>query len=104
MKRTLICLATLACSAATADAADLPLKTTPLVAAPSPGWTGFYAGVQGGYEWGRDRTVEFGFGGCRPDSITASARRAGSVASMRATIINSTGLWSASKAMRISAG
>ncbi|WP_456622765.1 outer membrane protein [Bradyrhizobium sp. P5_C12] len=63
MNRTLICLAALAWSAAAADAADLPVKASHPVAAPLPGWTGFYAGVQGGYEWSQDRTVEFALGG-----------------------------------------
>jgi outer membrane immunogenic protein len=63
MNRTLVCLATLACSAAAAHAADLPVKATRPVVAPPLSWTGFYAGVQGGYEWGRDRTTEFNLGG-----------------------------------------
>ena len=63
MKRTLICLVALSCSVAVAKAADLPMKAARSVAAPSFGWTGFYAGVQGGYEWSQDRTVEFNLGG-----------------------------------------
>jgi len=36
-----------------AFAADLPMKAPPMVAAPlAYNWTGFYAGVQGGYGWG----------------------------------------------------
>ncbi|MBR0957743.1 outer membrane protein [Bradyrhizobium japonicum] len=63
MKRTLICLAALACSAAAAAATDLPVKAARSIAAPPLGWTGFYAGVQGGYQWSQDRTVEFALGG-----------------------------------------
>lgn len=63
MNRTLICLAALACSAAVAHAADLPVKAPRSVVVPPYGWTGFYAGVQGGYEWSRDRTTEFNLGG-----------------------------------------
>lgn len=63
MKHTLICLAALFCPAAAANAADLPVKAARSVVAPFFGWTGFYAGVEGGYAWSRDRTVEFDLGG-----------------------------------------
>jgi outer membrane immunogenic protein len=36
-----------------AMAADLPVKAPPPIAAPLPTWTGFYAGLNGGYSWGR---------------------------------------------------
>ena len=63
MNRTLICLAALICTAAAAHAADLPVKAPSSVVTPPLSWTGFYAGVQGGYEWSRDRTTEFASGG-----------------------------------------
>ncbi|MET4176091.1 outer membrane immunogenic protein [Bradyrhizobium sp. LA6.1] len=76
MKRTLICLAALACSAVAADAADLPAKAVRSVAVSPFAWTGFYAGVQGGYAWSQDRTVEFFLGG-PPTGFTHGFRAAG---------------------------
>jgi outer membrane immunogenic protein len=47
--------------AVTAQAADLPSSKMAPVAPMflAYNWTGFYVGIQGGYQWGRDRTVEF---------------------------------------------
>ena len=53
MKRTLILSATLMAVAIPAMAADLPVKAPPPVMAPLPTWTGFYAGFNGGYSWGK---------------------------------------------------
>ncbi len=56
MTRTLLGagLAALVCAAAPAVAADLPRGDGPYVAAPFGGynWTGFYAGLNLGYQWG----------------------------------------------------
>ncbi|CCV07265.1 Outer membrane protein [Mesorhizobium metallidurans STM 2683] len=41
-------------SAATAKAADLSLDAAPMF-----NWTGLYVGVQGGYQWSKDRSTEF---------------------------------------------
>jgi len=73
MNRTLICLAALICTAGATHAADLPVKAPSSVATPPLSWTGFYAGVQGGYEWSRDRTTEFASGG--PPTGFDSSRR-----------------------------
>jgi outer membrane immunogenic protein len=42
-----------------ANAADMPLKAPPIVAAPAFSWSGCYIGAHVGYGWGRD-TNEFG--------------------------------------------
>ena len=91
MKRTLICLAALACSAVAADAADLPVKAVRSVAVSPFAWTGFYAGVQGGYAWSQDGNVNSSWAGLRPASRMGSARTAASAVSMWATTINWTG-------------
>jgi outer membrane immunogenic protein len=39
-----------------ASAADLPFKAPPAPAVVAPMWTGFYAGLNGGYSWGRSET------------------------------------------------
>jgi outer membrane immunogenic protein len=43
----------------TANAADMPLKAPPIVAAPAFSWTGCYVGAHAGYGWGRN-TNDFG--------------------------------------------
>jgi outer membrane immunogenic protein len=55
MKRALTLAALLVASAMPALAADLPVKAPPPapVMAPVWNWTGFYAGINGGYSWGR---------------------------------------------------
>jgi outer membrane immunogenic protein len=44
-----------------ASAADLPVKA-PIVVAPVPTWTGFYAGVNVGYSWGNAQPNIIGIG------------------------------------------
>ena len=46
--------------AAPAIAADMPVKAPVYKAAPAPlfNWTGFYAGIQGGYGWGTSRQFD----------------------------------------------
>ena len=49
-----------------ATAADFPIKAPPPAPVVSAGWTGFYAGVHGGYAWGHDSYTfppRGGFGG-----------------------------------------
>jgi outer membrane immunogenic protein len=53
MKRTLLLSAVLVAGAIPAMAADLPVKAPPPVLAPVLTWTGFYAGLNGGYSFGR---------------------------------------------------
>jgi len=61
MKRGLIEIAAVASLLATsALAADLPARTytkAPVYVDPGYNWTGFYAGVNGGYSWGRADTA-----------------------------------------------
>ena len=60
MKKLLIAAALIGFSAATASAADLPVRayTKAPEMVPAYSWTGFYVGVNGGYAW-NDRTVTF---------------------------------------------
>lgn len=44
-------LAALGMAATSASAADLPRKAPPAYYAPAFSWTGFYAGINGGYGW-----------------------------------------------------
>jgi outer membrane immunogenic protein len=44
--------------AGSAQAADMPLKARP-APVPVSTWTGFYAGINGGYAWSGDRTTTF---------------------------------------------
>src|ERR1700759_2292511 len=56
MNRFLPAVAAIASLLATnANAADLPVKAPPRVT-PVWNWTGFYAGLNGGYSWGRANT------------------------------------------------
>ena len=55
MKRQAISLATLLLLSSAANAADLGWNsgTSPVYSpTPATGWSGFYAGVSGGYGWG----------------------------------------------------
>ena len=56
MKKLIAAAAALAAFAAinTASAADMALKAPPALV--DPGWTGGYAGLDGGYSWGRSST------------------------------------------------
>jgi outer membrane immunogenic protein len=61
MKKILLAsIAVVAFCAAPAFAADMPVKA-PVYKAPAPvfSWTGWYAGVDGGYGWGHDGDITF---------------------------------------------
>lgn len=53
MKRPLTGLALVALSASASAAADLPVKAAPIAPAAIYNWTGFYGGVNVGYDWGQ---------------------------------------------------
>ena len=53
MKRTLMLSALIVAGTIPAMAADLPVKAPPPIAAPVLIWNGFYAGLNGGWSWGR---------------------------------------------------
>jgi outer membrane immunogenic protein len=60
MKKFLLAGAAIVVMASAASAADLPARTytkTPVLASPAYNWTGFYAGVHGGYGWSDEVTV-----------------------------------------------
>src|SRR6266581_5626054 len=61
MKRLLIGSAAIislfATSAFAADLAARPYTKAPVVVEPGYNWTGFYAGLNGGYSWGRANTT-----------------------------------------------
>jgi outer membrane immunogenic protein len=54
MKTTLVGAWLLALGAGSALAADLPTvkASPPVYPPPAPTWTGFYAGLNAGYDWG----------------------------------------------------
>jgi opacity protein-like surface antigen len=55
MRRTILATIAACLTGSAAMAADLPVKTTPLVYAPPiADWSGFYVGLHGGYGWGSD--------------------------------------------------
>jgi outer membrane immunogenic protein len=60
-------------AAASADAADMPVKAPPVAPSPAPvfNWSGFYAGVNVGYGW-KDPTVSY-----TPNDAIASAGTCG---------------------------
>jgi outer membrane immunogenic protein len=54
MQRLALAVASIAALLGTqASAADIPIKAPPPVAPPVSDWTGMYAGLQGGYGWGK---------------------------------------------------
>jgi outer membrane immunogenic protein len=55
MKKLLLATTALACLAAPAMAADMPVKAPPAVAAAVNNWSGFYVGIHTGYQWSRVR-------------------------------------------------
>jgi outer membrane immunogenic protein len=57
MKNAIISAMSCAVLANTAMAADLPSRKAPVVAAPPPMWTGFYAGLSAGYNFGANSNV-----------------------------------------------
>jgi len=61
MKRILIAGAAIATllttNALAADLAPRPYTKAPVIVDPGYNWTGFYAGLNGGYSWGRARTT-----------------------------------------------
>jgi outer membrane immunogenic protein len=74
MKRILIGLSAVASvlsttSAFAADLAPRPYTKAPVMVDPGYNWTGFYAGLNGGYSWGRANTTLF------PASILATPVR-----------------------------
>jgi outer membrane immunogenic protein len=52
MKKFLVAAAGLVALAAPAIGADMPVKAIPPAPLPIWNWTGFYAGIEGGYAWG----------------------------------------------------
>jgi outer membrane immunogenic protein len=57
MKKILLATSALLAMGATSFAADLPARTytkAPALVAPATNWSGFYAGVIGGYGWSQD--------------------------------------------------
>ncbi|MFB9265048.1 outer membrane protein [Bradyrhizobium erythrophlei] len=52
MRKFLAVGAVVVFGAASAEAADMAVKAPPVVVAPAYSWTGFYAGLNGGYGWG----------------------------------------------------
>ena len=72
MHRTLLAAAALAFSSSLALAADIPVPVykAPVIA-PVMSWTGFYAGLNGGYTWGHQSVDPYGSVG--GSAITRSA-------------------------------
>jgi outer membrane immunogenic protein len=56
-----VALVSLGSAASAADLAARPYTKAPALAAPAYNWSGFYAGVMGGYAWQSD--IKGGFGG-----------------------------------------
>ncbi|MCP4317632.1 MAG: porin family protein [Hyphomicrobiales bacterium] len=65
MKRAILAIATsiaLSSAAFAADAVDTVPAAAPAPVAPAYDWTGFFIGIQGGYEWRDDDLQDTGFG------------------------------------------
>jgi outer membrane immunogenic protein len=59
MKQLAFAVAVLACGTVGVQAADLAVRPVkaPVIVDPGYNWTGFYAGVNVGYSWGRSSTT-----------------------------------------------
>jgi outer membrane immunogenic protein len=58
IRRIFLASASALALAGTAFAADLPVAPPPVFLPPPPLWTGFYAGVNAGYEWSSSNSVD----------------------------------------------
>src|SRR5262249_31682577 len=57
MKKLATAIAAIALIGTPAFAADMPVKAPPPAPAPVYSWTGFYAGLNAGWSWGKDDTT-----------------------------------------------
>ena len=99
MKKILLASVALFGFAGAASAADLPVRAAPpapiIAAVPVFTWTGFYVGVNAGYGWNANDSIDRR----RPSTLRPRRRRAASSAAARsATTTRSARSWSVSKA------
>src|SRR5215475_10928541 len=89
MQRGLLGIAIASILTTGAFAADMPLKAPPIVP-PVYTWTGFYAGLNGGYSWGRTSNDYFAPVLAAPGYAYSASRRMDGFSAVRlATIGNS---------------